>query len=163
MQIRFFQIKMMFSNTFLASTNKISQISLTFSHFQTCIEIWVRLSSTLKFKAKAGWGGGGGGVDTKRFKTEQLLQTKFKTGENSILISATKIATTVEVWFSEFHCNFHSLPAFQDTSHTAENHLWCYTGLQINFLHSQALFIWSRVPEATLPLETTLRSVYMEL
>ena len=26
-----------------------------------------------------------------------------------------------------------------------------------------ALFIWSRVPETTLPLETTLRSVYMEL
>ena len=28
---------------------------------------------------------------------------------------------------------------------------------------AQALFIWSRVPETTLPLETTLRSVYMEL
>ena len=28
---------------------------------------------------------------------------------------------------------------------------------------SKALFIWSRVPETTLPLETTLRSVYMEL
>ena len=27
----------------------------------------------------------------------------------------------------------------------------------------KALFIWSRVPETTLPLETTLRSVYMEL
>ena len=27
----------------------------------------------------------------------------------------------------------------------------------------EALFIWSRVPETTLPLETTLRSVYMEL
>ena len=26
-----------------------------------------------------------------------------------------------------------------------------------------ALFIWSRVPETTLPLETTLQSVYMEL
>ena len=28
---------------------------------------------------------------------------------------------------------------------------------------NKALFIWSRVPETTLPLETTLRSVYMEL
>ena len=28
---------------------------------------------------------------------------------------------------------------------------------------TKALFIWSRVPETTLPLETTLRSVYMEL
>ena len=30
-------------------------------------------------------------------------------------------------------------------------------------LQPQALFIWSRVPETTLPLETTLRSIYMEL
>ena len=30
-------------------------------------------------------------------------------------------------------------------------------------LTTKALFIWSRVPETTLPLETTLRSVYMEL
>ena len=29
--------------------------------------------------------------------------------------------------------------------------------------YCQALFIWSRVPETTLPLETTLRSIYMEL
>ena len=28
---------------------------------------------------------------------------------------------------------------------------------------TEALFLWSRVPETTLPLETTLRSVYMEL
>ena len=28
---------------------------------------------------------------------------------------------------------------------------------------TKALFIWSRVPETTLPLETTLRTVYMEL
>ena len=27
----------------------------------------------------------------------------------------------------------------------------------------KALFIWSRAPETTLPLETTLRNVYMEL
>ena len=34
----------------------------------------------------------------------------------------------------------------------------------LNFLFlCKALFIWSRVPETTLPLETTLRNVYMEL
>ena len=59
---------------------------------------------------------------------------------------------------------FFGCSVFLETLHAAfKSSIYIFLHGSIDICVFKALFIWSRVPETTLPLEITLRSVYMEL